>query len=188
MTHEDDGLFTGFQGERDLADERLWARSIERARRSRRLAEVARRSRRRRKATSVALTGAVATSPVAPVLSVAGAEVGPSSETGQVKDGVQGDRSGSVLLRFGSTGAQVAQVQERLAVDDDGIFGPITEGAVLEYQERHDLPETGAVDGTRPEALVGEIALAWKAREQAVVLMRHDVGPPGVLDAAYEVS
>src|SRR3712207_7973744 len=35
----------------------------------------------------------------------------------------------TALLSRGSVGDAVAQVQRRLGIDDDGIFGPITEGS-----------------------------------------------------------
>ena len=176
MGHMDDGLFAGYPGDRDLADERLWARSTERARRSRRLAEANRKARRRRKATTVALTGAVATSPMAPVMSAAVAQSSGDLSGEPVAGGDASDaRAASVLLRFGATGDQVAQVQRRLGVGDDGIFGPITERAVKRFQAQHGLAASGVVD-----------AQTWAAifRSKVVFLKADDV--PAVVRDAIE--
>ena len=52
----------------------------------------------------------------------------------------------SSLVSFGDTGEAVAAVQRQVRVDDDGIFGPITRGAVERFQKRAGLPVTGSVD------------------------------------------
>lgn len=61
---------------------------------------------------------------------------------------------GTVLLRLGSTGDQVRQVQQRLHdayhaysadVVADGQFGPITQRAVMEFQSRSGLAADGVV-------------------------------------------
>jgi uncharacterized protein YkwD len=48
-------------------------------------------------------------------------------------------------LRYGSVGRDVAQVQRRLGVAADGIFGPITQAAVRRFQRHHDHRPTGVV-------------------------------------------
>src|SRR4051794_10683313 len=60
--------------------------------------------------------------------------------------------SGS-LVAFGDSGAAVAAVQRQVGVDDDGIFGPITQGAVQDFQKRYGLPVTGRVDAKTWQAL-----------------------------------
>ena len=60
--------------------------------------------------------------------------------------------SGS-LVAFGDTGDAVAAVQRQVGVDDDGIFGPITQGAVQDFQKRYGIPVTGRVDARTWQAL-----------------------------------
>ena len=50
------------------------------------------------------------------------------------------------LLSYGDTGEAVAAVQRQLQVVDDGIFGPITEGAVKQFQSGKGLAATGVID------------------------------------------
>src|SRR5215213_5900478 len=88
---------------RDLADPTLWERSLERARHRRHIAELSRRHARRRKATSVAVAGAVVTSPVTPLLSVGGAP----SEAVAAGGPLEPTHASSVLLRRGSVGEAV---------------------------------------------------------------------------------
>ena len=59
----------------------------------------------------------------------------------------------SSLVAFGDTGEAVAAVQRQVGVDDDGIFGPITQGAVEGFQKRYGLPVTGRVDAKTWQAL-----------------------------------
>jgi peptidoglycan hydrolase-like protein with peptidoglycan-binding domain len=49
------------------------------------------------------------------------------------------------LLRMGSRGPAVAALQRRLGVEADGIFGPVTRGAVRAFQRRHGLLVDGIV-------------------------------------------
>jgi cell wall-associated NlpC family hydrolase len=49
------------------------------------------------------------------------------------------------LLKFGSRGPAVANLQRRLGIDADGIFGPITRAAVRAFQRRHRLVVDGIV-------------------------------------------
>lgn len=65
------------------------------------------------------------------------------------------------LIRLGSAGPEVADVQRRLgelgyALDDDpGVFGRATEGAVRTFQQRRSLPADGIVGDDTWRALVG---------------------------------
>ena len=59
----------------------------------------------------------------------------------------------SALVAFGDTGEAVAAVQRQVGVDDDGIFGPITRGAVKDFQNRYGIPVTGRVDARTWQAL-----------------------------------
>jgi hypothetical protein len=55
---------------------------------------------------------------------------------------------GSRTLERGMTGPDVAYVQRWLGIDDDGIFGPDTQAAVLAYQRMRGIPANGQVDAT----------------------------------------
>lgn len=59
------------------------------------------------------------------------------------------------LLTMGSTGSYVRLAQGQLGVAADGVFGPITEGAVTRFQSTHGL----AVDG-----VIGPVTWAALAR------------------------
>ena len=74
----------------------------------------------------------------------------------EIVDGVPSSYPG-VSLQIGSSGAAVRTVQEQLnAISDnypaipklrvDGLYGPLTEGAVRVFQSIFDLPESGIVD------------------------------------------
>lgn len=52
------------------------------------------------------------------------------------------------LLKEGSKGDKVKELQKRLGITADGIFGPITERHVVAFQEKKGLPKTGIVDET----------------------------------------
>jgi lysozyme len=58
--------------------------------------------------------------------------------------------SAPVILRIGSTGDAVALVQKKLGVKADGWFGPVTEGAVKDYQRSR---------GLVPDGIVGPVTL-----------------------------
>ena len=158
---------------RDLSDPALWQRSLERAQHRRHIAELSRRSARRRKATSVALTGAVATAPVTPRLSLAGAPAD-AAAAGEAYDPAS-THAAAALLQRGSTGDAVAQVQRRVGVEDDGIFGPITERAVRRFQAAHGLAATGVVD-----------AATWSAIFRSRVLFLRDTPKVDAADLARE--
>lgn len=50
-----------------------------------------------------------------------------------------------MILKLGSTGSSVATLQQKLGIDDDGIFGPQTMAAVLAFQSAHGLVKDGIV-------------------------------------------
>lgn len=51
-----------------------------------------------------------------------------------------------MLLKFGSTGDEVKQLQIRLGVSNTGTFGPITDGKVKAWQSQNNLTANGIVD------------------------------------------
>ncbi|MGN6379950.1 MAG: C40 family peptidase [Gaiellales bacterium] len=69
--------------------------------------------------------------------------------------------SGELVLRVGSTGAAVADMQRRLGIPADGIFGPITLAAVKAFQRSHGL----VVDGQAGQFTLGALHSAgfWQA-------------------------
>lgn len=155
--------------ERDLASIDLWDKSLSRSRQRRRLAEVGRKSRRRRKGASLATTAALATVPVIPQ-TLAAAELpgsGHSSAGAVDRNAALTAASQRVVLKEGSQGPLVAAAQRRLNevlpvthIAEDGIFGPQTRGAVVEFQRRQGLPASGIVD-----------ARAWSMLFKAPVLV-----------------
>jgi len=141
------------QPQRDLACADLWERSLERSRRRREVAALHRKHAPRRKGVSLAMSAALLASPMVPLASAASGGNGsaPTEEPGS--SDAEGALAGDAILRQGDTGAAVAAVQRKLNVDDDGIFGPITEGAVEAFQGRSGLPVTGEVDARTWTAL-----------------------------------
>src|SRR5215208_6030641 len=132
---------------RDLATPELWNRSLERSRRRRELLPKARRQNRRRKHVSAALATAVVAGPGAPL---AAAQVG----SGDVSAAVAAEspanraieiREGGLPLQVGSQGGLVLEVQRKLHVTADGIFGPQTDAAVRRYQLSAGLDVDGIV-------------------------------------------
>ena len=61
-----------------------------------------------------------------------------------------------VTLKNGSKGESVKKVQELLGVNTDGDFGPGTEKAVKDFQNKKKLPATGIVDQATLKALKGK--------------------------------
>jgi peptidoglycan hydrolase-like protein with peptidoglycan-binding domain len=142
--------------ERDLASVVLWKKSLSRSRQRRRLSEVGRKARRRRKSASLATTAALAAVPVIPQ-TVAAADLSGSNAAAagavHVDPAALSAAAQRVVLQEGSEGALVTALQTRLNdvlpvthIAVDGIFGPQTRGAVIDFQRQADLPVTGIVD------------------------------------------
>ena len=129
---------------RDLASHELWERSLERSRRRRVLAEDARRTISRRRNASLAVSAAMATTPVIPSV-IASSMSGARKDTKKMRT-VTPDTGQRILLKVGAVSPSVATLQRRLGVPDDGYFGPVTQRAVKQFQQRHHLPVTGMVD------------------------------------------
>lgn len=62
-----------------------------------------------------------------------------------------------MLLRNGSRGEQVRQVQQFLSTTTDGIFGPTTERLVREWQLKNNQTPTGVVDTATWNRMFGNI-------------------------------
>ena len=50
-----------------------------------------------------------------------------------------------MLLKIGSTGEEVKKLQEKLGLNADGSFGPMTEAKVKEWQAANGLTADGIV-------------------------------------------
>ena len=70
-------------------------------------------------------------------------------------------------LSFGSTGAEVVQLQQRLTQEGVyngpiiGIFGPMTQAAVQRYQGTHGIPVTGSIDDITRAMLNAQINIVY---------------------------
>jgi GH25 family lysozyme M1 (1,4-beta-N-acetylmuramidase) len=71
--------------------------------------------------------------------------------------GLVGQPSTGGFLRLGSTGADVQDMQRKLGVAADGIFGPQTLSAVLAFQAAHGLVPDGIVGPLTRAALAGPV-------------------------------
>ena len=134
------------RSERDLGSAVLWERSLNRSQRRRERARRARREAPRRKGVTLATGAAILASPMlAPLASASSARPGVTKTEIAHKAAVSQEQP-SALLSYGDTGEAVAAIQVQLRVASDGIFGPITEGAVKRFQASHGLAATGLVD------------------------------------------
>lgn len=143
------------RAQRDLGSALLWDRSLHRSHRRRMRVRDARRNAPRQKGATLAAGAAILASPVLTVVSAASAS---SARPGVTKTEVAqkaalDDRGSTALLSFGDTGEAVASVQHELAIVEDGIFGPQTEGAVKDFQLRQGFAATGIVDASTWAAL-----------------------------------
>jgi peptidoglycan hydrolase-like protein with peptidoglycan-binding domain len=145
----------------------LWERSLERSRHRRELAAIARREAPRRKGASLALTAALAAGPISPA-ALAAADSSSSGEAPAASgDHDLGHMGIPILLHEGSTGPAVAAAQHELNVRlvprhlvEDGIFGPRTRAAVVDFQARHGLRQTGEIDTGTWRQLFGSEVVA----------------------------
>jgi peptidoglycan hydrolase-like protein with peptidoglycan-binding domain len=125
---------------RDLADNEPWQLSLGRSRARRRAAElqfVPTSSRAKR----VSL-GALAALTVGPTASIA---AGGSTAVAATTPEPTTTTENTVVLTEGAEGRQVQLLQSALGVNADGIFGPETEAAVKQFQERNGLSVDGIV-------------------------------------------
>ncbi|MCL6517720.1 peptidoglycan-binding protein [Alicyclobacillus sp.] len=78
-------------------------------------------------------------------------------------------------LRIGSTGAGVRQLQRALnqavgaGLTTDGVFGPMTQSALMSYQQQHGLPATGVCDLATWQSLIPAPATRIPAGTQVTV-------------------
>jgi Meckel syndrome type 1 protein len=146
----------------------LWERSLHRSQTRRERARRARRNAPRQKGVTLAAGAAILATPALTVASASASSARPGVTKTEVAEraAVSGDTT--ALLSYGDTGDAVKAVQHEVNVVEDGIFGPITEGAVKSWQLGQGLPATGVVD-----------AKTWASLFRAKVLF-YDDGSSGV--------
>ena len=170
---------------RDLASVDLWELSLERSRRRRELAAKQRKAAPKTKGTAAAMSAALLASPILPTVSAAAESGGGESDSAQLSPPDAGVKVEGVLAKRGDVGAVVAEIQHQVGVDDDGVFGPITERAVAKFQQRSGLPRTGEVDASTWQALfrtpIAFVAAGSAAAERVAGAV---ASPPAPLRAA----
>ncbi len=82
----------------------------------------------------------------------------------------------SELLKHGSRGADVVQLQRALKLPADGVFGPQTTRAVRRFQAHHGL----AVDGVVGPWTAAALGLGDGGTAGAAASARHDARPVAV--------
>jgi putative chitinase len=73
----------------------------------------------------------------------------------EILGGTYEPKPAPVLLKVGSRGDEVKKVQEALGQDADGIFGKLTEAAVIAWQGNNNLTPDGIVGPKTYAAMVG---------------------------------
>jgi Meckel syndrome type 1 protein len=183
---------------RDLAAPEPWTRSLERSRRRRELLPKARRESNRRKHMSAALATAMVAGPTAPFaaaqvsgdVSAAVAAESPANRAIEI-------REGGLPLQLGSQGELVIEVQRKLQVTADGVFGPQTDAAVRSYQQSAGLEVDGIVGlatwgslfatGTASGASIGGSNIPPEAKqqvEQTVVQAGQELAAQGQVEGS----
>jgi murein DD-endopeptidase MepM/ murein hydrolase activator NlpD len=151
------------RADRDLGTAALWERSLHRSHRRRIRKRDARRNAPRQKGATLAAGAAILATPVLSPLtgaaSASSARPGATKAEVAEKAAVSGEKTW--LLSYGDTGEAVAAVQTQLQIPADGIFGPITEGAVKTFQLNQGLAATGIVDAKTWAEIFGSKVLFY---------------------------
>jgi peptidoglycan hydrolase-like protein with peptidoglycan-binding domain len=157
---------------RDLADPEIWDISLARVRAKRRAAQPGLLPQARVAGASLLVAA------VAAALPVQGGAQSRARSSGVAREHAQ-------LLRFGSRGPAVAEIQRALGIDADGIFGPRTRAAVRSFQKRHGLVVDGIVGPQTRGALARERSgsrsgslLRKGSRGPAVAALQRALGIP----------
>jgi hypothetical protein len=140
----------------DLARSEVWRKSLA-ASRARRAAQSALRRRRLRVRGS---TGSLVA--VALLSGVLGAGIA----VGAGGDRPAAQASAAGVLKVGSRGAAVAELQRKLGIAADGVFGPQTRAAVRRFQRRRGLTVDG-VAGPQTLSALGIDAARVRSRAQS---------------------
>src|SRR5437763_13289533 len=129
---------------RDLTSEELWQRSLERSRRRRHLAPIIRKRQSRKRKASFAMTAVMAGVPTLPGFASADAMSGQAKKANRTAHD-HGYQANKVLLELGQVNPGVAEIQQALHIQVDGIYGPQTETAVATFQKQMGLHQSGKV-------------------------------------------
>ena len=173
MDLHDDGWAIRSQspGRRDLGSPDLWERSLARSIRRREAAAARRTSvyRKKQALLSAALMTATVLAPANDAARAQGTEVA-------------GTAAGE-LLRMGSSGPAVAEVQRMLGIPADGVFGRQTRSAVRAFQAGHGLEVDGVVGPQTLGALgiQGVAAPVGGGGGSAVAAAQSKIGAPYAL-------
>ena len=127
---------------RDLTSEELWQRSLERSRRRRHLAPIIRKRQSRKRKASFAMTAVMAGVPTLPGFASADAMSGAAKKATKTAD-EHGYDANKVLLELGQSNPGVAQIQQALHIQVDGIYGAQTETAVAQFQKQMGIDDPG---------------------------------------------
>jgi murein DD-endopeptidase MepM/ murein hydrolase activator NlpD len=133
---------------RDLALAEPWQRSLERSRHRRAITPQVRRTVARRRRASAVLSTLMVAGPTGSLLDVAQA----SPATRAIDDA---SAPGALALKLGSRGEAVAEIQRELGVPADGIFGPVTDRTVRDFQAANGLEVDGIVGPVTWTSLFG---------------------------------
>jgi Meckel syndrome type 1 protein len=157
---------------RDLGRPEPWARSLERSLHRRRILPQVRRSIARRRRASTALTALMVAGPTGSAFA-AGASAGTGLAHASPATRAIDPAAGATMLEQGSRGEAVAEVQAQLGVPADGLFGPVTDGAVRDFQAASGLVVDGVVGPATWTALFGlqEVAVAAGAGDGRVAVI-----------------
>src|SRR3954468_1829679 len=127
---------------RDLTSEELWQRSLERSRRRRHLAPIIRKRQSRKRKASFAMTAVMAGVPTLPGFASADSMSGAAKNATRTAS-EHGYDANRVLLELGQSNPGVAQVQQALHIQVDGIYGAQTETAVAQFQKQMGIDDPG---------------------------------------------
>ena len=75
-----------------------------------------------------------------------------------------------MVLKKGSKGAEVKELQGLLHILQDGVFGPITEEAVIEFQKANGLTPDGIVGDNTWAKLKGSILVKSKRTINEIIV------------------
>ena len=87
-----------------------------------------------------------------------------------------------MVLKKGSTGKEVEELQKALGIPVDGDFGPQTEGAVKEYQKQNGLVVDGIVGPNTYAKLISE------DKSNSNYLWIFDNGHGGIIGGVYQTA
>src|SRR3954454_7301914 len=127
---------------RDLTSEELWQRSLERSRRRRHLAPIIRKRQSRKRKASFAMTAVMAGVPTLPGFASADSMSSAAKKATRTAS-EHGYDANRVLLELGQSNPGVAQVQQALHIQVDGIYGAQTETAVAQFQKQMGIDDPG---------------------------------------------